>query len=307
MSGMKILRRGGAQSLTEAEARAVLALAAEAAQADGAPPLSEQFRLSVEAREAGNVLHLLAVDDSGGVVGYAQSRPGPEGEPASSEIVVAPGARRRGVGSMLLRELPPGVRIWSHADSGVAASFARARGLVAVRSLHVMGRSLASGEPWPRAVVPEAYAVRTFERDRDEEEWLRINAAAFAGHPEQGSLTRSDLEQRLAQPWFDPDGFILVVERADPDRVVAFHWTKVDPPQGPVGEVYVVGVSPDHQGEGLGRAVTILGLDLLRSRGLRDVILYVDEENIPAVRTYRTLGFESLEVHRQYTAGGPDG
>jgi mycothiol synthase len=306
MSGTKIQRRGASQPLTEAEARAVLGVAAEAAQADGAPPLSEQFRLSVEAREAGGVLHLLAVDASGEVVGYAQSRPGPADEPPSAELVVAPGARRRGVGSMLLRELPPGVRIWSHADSGAAVAFARARRLVAVRSLHVMGRALTSGAPWPRAVVPEAYAVRTFERDRDEDEWLRINAAAFAGHPEQGSLTRSDLEQRMAQPWFDPEGFILVVERADPDRIVAFHWTKVDPPQGSVGEVYVVGVSPDHQGEGLGRAVTILGLDLLRSRGLRDVILYVDEENVPAVRTYRALGFESLEVHRQYTAGGPD-
>jgi mycothiol synthase len=169
-----------------------------------------------------------------------------------------------------------------------------------------MGRPLTSGEPWPGPVIPEAYAVRTFERGRDEDEWLRVNAAAFAHHPEQGALTRADLAQRMAQPWFDPEGFILVVERVDPDRIVAFHWTKVDPPDGSVGEVYVVGVSPDHQGEGLGRAVTILGLELLRSRGLRDVILYVDGENVPAVRTYRALGFESLEIHRQYTAGEPD-
>ena len=144
MSGTKIQRRGASQPLTEAEARAVLGLAAEAEQADGAPPLSEQFRLSVEAREAGGVLHLLAVDASGEVVGYAQSRPGPADEPPSSELVVAPGARRRGVGSMLLRELPPGVRIWSHADSGAAVAFARARRLVAVRSLHVGFSSIAS-------------------------------------------------------------------------------------------------------------------------------------------------------------------
>ena len=69
---------------------------------------------------------------------------------------------------------------------------------------------------------------------------------------------------------------------------------------GDTGEVYVVGVSPDRQGEGLGKAVTILGLDHLKARGLRDVILYVDEENLAAVRTYAGLAFTDREVHRQY-------
>jgi mycothiol synthase len=149
--------------------------------------------------------------------------------------------------------------------------------------------------------------VRSFERGRDEGEWLRINAAAFVDHPEQGALTRADLEQRMAQPWFDPQGLILVVEADEPSHVVAFHWTKVDPPGGIRGEVYVVGVDPVHQGEGLGKAVTILGLDHLRDRGLAEVVLYVDEENTAALHTYRSLGFATLEIHRQYAAGGPRG
>jgi mycothiol synthase len=163
-----------------------------------------------------------------------------------------------------------------------------------------MGRSLVEGPGWPAAVVPERYAVRGFEPGRDEDAWLALNAAAFAHHPEQGSLTRVDLDQRTAEPWWDPDGLLLVVEAADPDRLVASHWTKVDPPDGDVGEVYVVAVSPEHQGEGLGRAVTVLGLDHLRSLGLARVVLYVDEENTAAVRTYRGLGFEDVEVHRQF-------
>lgn len=273
---------------------------------DGSPPLSEQFRLSVESRDP-DVTHVLSYAAGRVLAGYAQVRAGSGDEPASAELVVAPRLRRQGVGSALLAALPEDARVWSHATGPAAAAadaFARAGGLEPVRSLHVMERSLVHGPAWPEAVVPNRYRVRHFEPGRDEDAWVAVNAAAFASHPEQGALTRRDLEQRMAQPWWDPEGLILVVEpdghRTDSDRIAAFHWTKVDPPGGEVGEVYVVGVSPDRQGEGLGKAVTILGLDHLRSRGQREVVLYVDEENVAAVHTYATLGFADREVHRQY-------
>ncbi|HET7801737.1 MAG TPA: mycothiol synthase [Humibacillus xanthopallidus] len=294
--------------LTAPEAEAVLALAQEATRHDGSAPLSEQFRLSAGAHEVDGVEHVLALDGSGAdrsgaVVGYAQCREGVAGEPPSAELVVAPAARRQGVGRALAGALPRDARIWSHgsgASAAAASAFAAALGLEPVRRLHVMGRSLQSGEPWPPADVPPGYAVRTFERGRDEDAWLALNAAAFAHHPEQGSLRRPDLEQRIAQPWWDPAGLILVVDADDPDRLAASHWTKVDPPDGEVGEVYVVAVSPDRQGQGLGRLVTVLGLDHLRSLGLDRVVLYVDEENVAAVRTYSALGFTDVEVHQQF-------
>ncbi|GAB3871849.1 mycothiol synthase [Terrabacter terrigena] len=306
-----IARHDATHPLPREQAEAVLALADVAAAHDGAQPLSEQFRLAVRAREHDGVEHLLALDADGAVVGYAQSRTGDGSDGAASgELVVAPPARRAGVGTALLEALPDGIRLWSHAVGAAAdsaAGFAEALGLVPVRSLHVMGRSLTSGEPWPEAAVAPTYAVRTFEPGRDEGAWLALNAAAFAHHPEQGSLRRADLEQRMAEPWWDPAGLILVVRADDPDTLVASHWTKVDPPGGDVGEVYVVAVSPDHQGEGLGRAVTVLGLDHLRSLGLAKVLLYVDEENTTAVHTYRRLGFDDVEVHRQYARASPAG
>ena len=224
-------------------------------------------------------------------------------EPPSAELVVAPDVRRRGIGRALATALPRDARLWSHgsgASAASAAAFAGALGLEPVRRLHVMGRSLRSGPAWPAAAVPSGYAVRTFEPGRDEDAWLALNAAAFAHHPEQGSLRRADLEQRMAEPWWDPAGLILVVDADDPDRLAASHWTKVDPPDGEVGEVYVVAVSPERQGQGLGRTVTVLGLDHLRSLGLDRVVLYVDEENVAAVRTYTALGFTDVEVHQQF-------
>ena len=116
--------------------------------------------------------------------------------------------------------------------------------------------------------------MRPFRPGRDEDAWLRVNARAFATHPEQGSWTAEDLRLREAEPWFDPDGFLLAW-RGDPDDggvLLGSHWTKVHPPgdvgDEPVGEVYVLGVDPDAQGMRLGRALTDLGLAHLRGRGL---------------------------------------
>jgi mycothiol synthase len=79
--------------------------------------------------------------------------------------------------------------------------------------------------------------VRTFVPGEDDAAWLAANAAAFAHHPEQGSLTQRDLDDRKAEPWFDPAGFFLAFRGAE---LVGFHWTKVHAAEG-LGEVYVVG------------------------------------------------------------------
>ena len=78
-------------------------------------------------------------------------------------------------------------------------------------------------------------------RPEDADELLRVNAAAFASHPEQGAMSAEDLAVRMAEPWFDPDG-LLVAEDPDGGGLLGFHWTKVAQPT--VGEVYVGGVSP---------------------------------------------------------------
>jgi mycothiol synthase len=68
----------------------------------------------------------------------------------------------------------------------------------------------------------------------------------------------------------------------------------------PLGEVYVVGVDPDAQGRGLGRALTLAGLHHLADRGLRTTILYVEGDNAAAIATYRRLGFERDAVDVSY-------
>ncbi|HEY0616376.1 MAG TPA: mycothiol synthase, partial [Kribbella sp.] len=135
----------------------------------------------------------------------------------------------------------------------------------------------------------------------DDAAWLAVNAAAFAHHPEQGSWTQADLTDRVQQPWFDPAGFFLAMDSAG--ALAGFHWTKVheDEGDGPYGEVYVVGVSPDHQGSGLGKALTLQGVrHLQEDRGLASVVLYVDGTNTAARALYEKLGFATAALDVQF-------
>jgi len=54
-------------------------------------------------------------------------------------------------------------------------------------------------------------------------------------------------------------------------------------------------VDPDFHGKGLGRALTIAGLEHLAAQGVTVGMLFVDAENPAAVSMYRKLGFE---IHR---------
>ncbi len=172
---------------------------------------------------------------------------------------------------------------------------------------------VAADEDRPAAVRRGDHGPRV-RPGQDEDAWTELNRRAFAGHPEQGTWTRADLDLREREPWFDPDGFFLA-ERGG--KLAGFHWTKIHgqdddagqpgtPGDGhhhePIGEVYVVGVDPGERGSGLGRALTLAGLRYLRSRGLFQVMLYVDETNTAAIGMYESIGFNHWGTDVMYAA-----
>ena len=288
--------------LSASDAGRVLALTAAAEAADGVAPLSENTLLQVR-HGSGPLARdlLLTVDDA--AAGYAHLD-GPDDGDVSGELIVHPAHRRRGYGSALISAVTVGadghgIRIWAHGDLPAAAALAASADFTRFRALWQLRMPLA-GRELPSAVFPAGVSVRTFRPGHDEEEWVGVNHRAFAHHPEQGSWTRKDLEIREAEPWFDPEGF-FIAERDG--RMAGFHWTKVHPADrddGPIGEVYVVGVDPAQQGGGLGRALTLTGLAHLQRLGLAAVMLYVDESNAPAVRMYMSLGFSRWHTDVMY-------
>lgn len=287
--------RGEPSEAQPSDADAIRSLLAVAAAADGVAPMSETFRMRL--------------GDPGS---YLVRAPG--GEPAAygavvgstGELVVHPDRRRAGVGSAVLDRLrhAGATEVWAHGDLPASRGFAGAHGLRSIRLLHLLGRGLTDADA-AAPTFPAGFELASF-RPGDEDAWLAVNAAAFASHPEQGQVDAAALAALMAQDWFDPSGLLMLW--APDGRLAASHWTKVDPEQVvvtadgplPAGEVYVLAVSPAFQGRGLAGPMTAAGLAHLTARGLRHVVLYVDDDNSAAMATYRRQGFTPLATDRQY-------
>jgi mycothiol synthase len=287
-----------AGQLADEEVAAVLRLVGLATAEDGVAPLSEQAMLHLRYGGDQNDRNVLLLAD-GEIAGYAHLDRTDPVEGPSGELVIHPAYRRRHFGLALVRALATEagthrLRLWAHGDLPAAERLAAAAGFERVRALWQMRRLLQTQPELPH--LADGISIRTFRVGQDENEWTALNRRAFAAHPEQGAWTREDLDVREHESWFDPDGFFLAEREG---KLVGFHWTKVHDQDGgesgdahqAIGEVYVVGVDPAERGSGLGRALTLVGLSYLRSRGLIQVMLYVDETNTAAIRLYESLGF----------------
>ena len=289
--------------LSAAQVAKVRRLVDRVTDTDGTAPLSEHVMLHLPHGGDVGVRNLLVVDGDD-LLGYAHLDVTDEVAGSSAELAVDPSVRGRGVArglvTALLLQTPDGrLRLWAHGEHPAAGALARSMGFTRTRVLWQMRRDLSEGAPaLPEPVLPEGVTLRTFQVGADEQRWTQTNNLAFADHPDQGRWGVEEVMLREQEPWFDPAGFFLA-ERDG--RLVGFHWTKVHGGSAhtghtghdhdAIGEVYIVGVDPAEQGRGLGPALTLVGLHSLRDRGLRSVMLYVDEGNTNAIRVYERLGF----------------
>lgn len=265
---------------------ALTALTDAAAGADGEQPLNEDARLALTGNDA-DVRHFFEYAGDN-LIGYAQAND----RHGSAQLVVHPAHRRAGVGTRLLSQVP-GHPIWAFGDGAAAQGFAAAHGMPEVRRLLVLSRPL---DP-PSGATFET--VRRFDPATDTEQLLALNRLAFDWHPEQRHFSTADLAARMAEDWYDPDGFLVTTDAAG---LTGFHWTKRHQPDGR-GEVYILATHPRAQGTGVGRTLLAAGLEHLARRGSRTVHLYVDAANTRAVQLYERAGF--AVVHSDVLYGPP--
>ncbi len=287
------------RKLDDNEFDSVERLLAGAAHHDGFNPLSDHLWLDLVRRTGPDFAAILAFDQIDGLAGYAQLARA--NQSTVIELVVAPGERGNTevLAPVLLRAAlevvaaDGGGRIhwWVHQPDERADVIAASVALRLGRRLLQLRRSLPIGDT-------TTVESRSFVVGRDETEWLRVNNAAFRDHPEQGGWTMDTLQRREAEPWFDPAGFRL---HERDGKLAGFCWTKVHHETvPPLGEIYVIAVDPAFQGLGLGKALTLAGLDHLAALGLTVGMLHVDAANTAARSMYERLGFSVHHADHAY-------
>ena len=220
----------------------------DAAQSeDGVAAFSEAFERGLF-DDTLNHTHLIAKtgDKTVAVAGIA--------EDGSTELAVHPEHRRHGYGRALVQgvlERNADAGFWAHGDLPAAQALARDLGMEPVRELLVMGTALDADV---KAEVREGYElvqypelVSRWGREVVDKQWLEVNNDAFSWHPEQGGWDIAQLHRAMDTDWFDADGVWFLVAG---DEIAGFHWTKRHPDG--TGEIYVVGLSSKHRGEGMG-------------------------------------------------------
>jgi len=275
----------------------------DAERADGHRPLSDHLWLDLVDGGREGFAGLVAWEPGHEhPVAYAQVSRGHDS--FSVELVVHPhhryemsaiGPELMGAALDVVAESGGGhVHWWVFEPTVTHDDLATGLGLRPERTLHQMRRSL----PVSASDRASALPTRTFVAGRDEDEWLRVNNAAFGWHPEQGGWDHDTLASRMAQPWFDADGFRI--HEID-GTMAGFCWTKIHHDTEPVlGEIYVIAVDPMHHGRGLGRGLVVSGLESIAARGVTTAMLYVDADNAPAVTLYEDLGFRVHRTDRSY-------
>jgi mycothiol synthase len=278
--------------LDAADRAAILDLDARSVRR-GATPLPDLVRAELTSTPRHGTSAVVSADDSGALRGAAVAAPANDG----AQIAVVDDGEDSDLRSALLAALLRGIdalpATWWTAGSEEDQQAAVTLGMRPGRRLLHMVAAL------PFDLPAATVATRPFRPGEDDAEWLIVNNAAFSGHPEQGGWTQATLDQRLAEPWFCADGFLL--HHRD-GVLVGFCWVKMHTDgDTAVGEIYVVGVRPEAQGLGLGKALTAAGLRWMEHHGAASAMLFVDGANTPAIRVYESLGFRVDSAQQAFT------
>ncbi len=161
----------------------------------------------------------------------------------------------------------------------------------------------AAARLWQPALV--AMRIRDYQPD-DEEAVVRLSLRAWQPvFASMESILGTDIFVRLHGDWHqyqesavretlaDDEMTIWV---ADAEHVAGFAAARIADPERQRGELYMLAVDPDAQGQGVGTALTERATDWMREAGMRVASIFTggDPGHAPARRVYEKAGYTLL-------------
>ena len=166
----------------------------------------------------------------------------------------------------------------------------RRRRRASARARAWSGRCTSCGGPCPSTSRGRSTSRPVRRRARTRTPGWRSTTAPSRGTPSRAAGPRRPASERMAEPWFDPDGFLLHEERRPAAPASAGRrCTATSSP--PLGEIYVIAVDPAAGRHGLGRPLTLAGLDHLHRQGSAWGCSTSTAPTTPRSALYDRLGF----------------
>lgn len=135
----------------------------------------------------------------------------------------------------------------------------------------------------PEPVLPEGYVIRAVTGVDEADAVGEVHSAAFRSKWGPGQYA-----EMMATPVYDPERELVVV--APNGSLAGFTMVWFDHTNR-TGLFEPVGVHPDHQRRGLGRALMTAGMGAMRDAGMQTAMVAYDDENEASGPMYRGMGF----------------
>lgn len=270
------------------------------APADETPGLGADG--SVPLRLSQDLSDMAVAEEDGAIVGFGGLSWPLQDNARSTQVLVRPDRRRRGIGRALAAFCEERAGALGCALSGSyldtipgAAAFVAALGARPLGQWWFMVADL--GDPRANAAQPalaEGYAIRYARPGEDEELFAELFRDTFAQHRFLLPPPAPMIRESWGQPGFDPAGVAFATYQGAAVGVSAIR-SRSEYRGGRLasgGHIGPVGVRGDHRQRGLARALLLDNLAYARRQGWELASLEVDSINENAVALYRSLGFE---------------
>jgi mycothiol synthase len=243
--------------------------------------------------------NLFISESQGKIIGFCELIPEISIGRVLVNAMVHPRFKKHGIGSALFaaalsraKELRADiVHVDIRSTNKAAANFLENHGFEVVRRYRELrlNRWKLDGD----GACPHRYDIRPM--DKGQEHLLAmIQNLSFTGswgfHPN----TVDEIRYMINQFGCAQEDVLLAFSGEHP---VGYCWTRVNREanarqNAKIGRIHMMGVDPDHRGEGIARLILLAGLKKLEEKGIETVELTVDSANQPALRLYRSVCFK---------------
>lgn len=244
----------------------------------------------------------------GQVVGYTRLRleKGDVESVFKTNGVVHPEWRRRGIGRRLLKRAHQRaqerlgevtsemVYFDAGCESGEAGRMALFESFEMRPARYFLDMAYAPLEDIPEPQFPPGIAVRSWVRGQDDEAVWAVFNEAFADHWDFIPAPLEEWRHWVNLPRFRPELNLLAVAREEIAGICLCdvnkeHIARIGRKEGWVD---ILGVRRPYRQQGLGRALLLAGLHVLKGAGMESASLGVDAESLTgATRLYESVGF----------------